>query len=153
MKNREILIGIVEAMSLTNEQVQECLTFGNNPISDDELNLILSDNESECLLEILEAFLNGIITFKRGPKEETSSKKKKIAPLSRKGINNVVMKKLKIALNLTNDDLVDVFSLVPYHISRGDLTTFFRKEGHKHYKKVDDHLLSRFFIGIEKTLN
>lgn len=162
MRNKDILIGSINALGLTHTQVMECLSYGSSSLSAEAVNellkneeeletLLASEEDVDCDIAIVDAFLNGMIIFKRGVAEPKPGQKKKkaVTPLSRKGINNIVLKKLKIALDLTNEDLVEVYSRVAIDISKGELTTFFRKEGHKHYKKCSDYYLIHLFNGIK----
>jgi uncharacterized protein YehS (DUF1456 family) len=105
-----------------------------------------------CENETFEGFLNGFIIYKRGKEEEKPGTRKK-APLPikvKKSINNVVLKKLKIAYSLTNEDIVELFENEGVSMTKNELTTYFRKEGHKHYRRLEDYYLKNFLNGIVK---
>lgn len=61
--------------------------------------------------------------------------------------NNDILKKLRIALDLKEADMADIFKLVDYEINKYELSGFFRKEGHKNYKACSDELLTLFLDG------
>jgi len=145
VNNSEILTMIVETLSISMETFNESLRLGD--ITDQEVIDTALDN---CDKSVVEGFLNGFIILKRGAKESKPGEKTK-APLQlRKGrsVNNVILKKLKIAYALTNEDLMDIFASVDVIMSKNDLTTYFRKEGHKHYRECLDKDLIAFLKGI-----
>ena len=62
-----------------------------------------------------------------------------------------MLKKLRIALELTSEDLLDLWKLAGINVSKGELGAFLRKEGHKNYKELGDQLMRNLLKGI--TLN
>ncbi len=67
----------------------------------------------------------------------------------KRSVNNVMLKKLKIAFSLTADDMIDIFEEAGFTVTKGELTPLFRKEGHKHYKKCSDVFIMKFLMGME----
>ncbi|MCD6435844.1 MAG: DUF1456 family protein, partial [Clostridiales bacterium] len=145
MKNNDLLIRLKDALSITNEEIIEIFKFGEVEITDKEVKMMLTEvNDEKYDLECdnykLEAFLNGFIIFKRGKKENNDGKPNKpaLAIKDKRSVNNVLLKKLKIAFSLTADDMIDIFDEAGFTVTKGELTPLFRKEGHKHYKKCSD---------------
>jgi uncharacterized protein YehS (DUF1456 family) len=62
--------------------------------------------------------------------------------------NNAVLKKLRIALDLKEDDLIAIFKLAGIVMTTHELTALFRKPGHKHYKECSGQLLGAFIKGV-----
>jgi uncharacterized protein YehS (DUF1456 family) len=62
--------------------------------------------------------------------------------------NNAILKKLRIAQDLKEDDLIAVFKLAGISISKHELTALFRKQGHKHYKECSDRFLRDCLNGV-----
>jgi uncharacterized protein YehS (DUF1456 family) len=108
------------------------------------------EEHMECTNHMLESFLNGFIIFKRGRQEpKPGQKPKQILTLKAgKSSNNVMLKKLKIALNLTSDDMLDIFEKAGVSVSKSELSAFFRKEGHKHYRSCLDKYARSFLKGL-----
>lgn len=92
----------------------------------------------------LAIFLNGLINEKRGKKEGVQ-----VAPEQRL-TNNIILRKLKIALNLRDDDMLAILALAEVRLSKHELSAFFRKPDHKHYRECQDQLLRNFLKGIER---
>ncbi len=97
----------------------------------------------ECSDVQLATFLNGLIVDKRGrkdgpqPEPETSL------------TNNIIFRKLKIALNLQADDVLKLIKKADFSMSKHELSAFFRKPDHKHYRKCKDQVLRYFLKGLQ----
>lgn len=88
-------------------------------------------------------FLNGFINDKRGKKEGEQPKPEK------KLNNNIIFRKLTIALNLKAEDILDILALSDLRISKHELSAFFRKADHKHYRSCKDQVLRNFLNGMQ----
>ena len=62
--------------------------------------------------------------------------------------NNDILKKLRVALKLRDDDIVKILSLVDYKISKSELGAFFRNERHPKYMELQDQILRNFLNGL-----
>ena len=97
----------------------------------------------ECTDEDLARFLNGMINFKRGKKDGPQ-------PIPEKTLtNNLVLRKLKIALDLRDDGMLEILKLGNREMSKHELSAFFRKPGHKHYRECKDQVLRNFLAGLQ----
>jgi len=62
--------------------------------------------------------------------------------------NNDILKKLRIALNLKDTDIIDILKLADFDISKPELSALFRREDHVNYKECGDQILRRFLNGL-----
>jgi len=62
--------------------------------------------------------------------------------------NNDILKKLRVALQLKDDDIVKILSLVDFKTTTTELGAIFRKEDHPNYKECGDQLLRNFLNGL-----
>ena len=62
--------------------------------------------------------------------------------------NNDILKKLRIALELKDTDIIEILKLADFEISKTEINAMFRKEGHRNYKECGDQLLRRFLNGL-----
>ena len=62
--------------------------------------------------------------------------------------HNEILKKLRIALDLKEPDMLEIFWLADYEINKAELAGVFRSEGHKNYKPCSDDLLKAFLDGF-----
>jgi len=97
----------------------------------------------ECSDTLLATFLNGLIIDKRGKKDGPQ-------PVPEKRLtNNIIFMKLKIALNLQAEDVLQILGLADFSLSKHELSAFFRKPDHKHYRECKDQVLRNFLMGIQ----
>ncbi len=97
----------------------------------------------KCTDTQLAIFLNGLINDRRGKKE---------GPLpepERRLTNNIILRKLRIALNLKDEDILEILALANLHISKHELSAFFRKPDHKNYRDCKDQVLRQFLKGMQ----
>lgn len=62
--------------------------------------------------------------------------------------NNDVLKKLRVALQLRDDDIIKILSLVDFRVSKSELSAFFRREDHPKYMECGDQILRNFLNGL-----
>lgn len=158
MDNNDILIRLRYALEIKNSEMAEIFKLGGEEVSVPEVVRILkkSDDEEENDSQIkltnsmLNSFLNGFIIYKRGRQEpkpgQTITPEPNIENYS--NINNILLKKIKIALSLTTEDMIDVFKKAGLNVSKGELGAFLRKEGHKNYKVCLDNFSRNFLKGL-----
>ncbi len=88
-------------------------------------------------------FLNGFIIKNRGAKGDAVPEPEK------RLTNNMIFKKLKIALNMKDDDVLGALAAAGFPISKHELSAFFRSPSHKHYRECKDQLLRNFLKGLQ----
>jgi len=98
----------------------------------------------KCSDRELAIFLNGLIVSKRGKKDGPQPE-----PESRLS-NNIIFRKLKIALNLQADDVLVLVNQGDFNISKHELSAFFRKPGNRHYRECKDQVLRNFLKGVQQ---
>ena len=96
-----------------------------------------------CSDQQLATFLNGLIIEKRGKKDGPE-------PVAESTLtNNIIFRKLKIALNLQADDVLKIFDQTDFRLSKHELSAFFRKPGNRHYRECKDQVLRNFLKGTQ----
>ncbi|MGF7184634.1 uncharacterized protein YehS (DUF1456 family) [Desulfitispora alkaliphila] len=170
MKNNDILIRLRYALDIKNRDMVEIFKLGGIEVTEQEVLKILkkskeSDhNEAEfdgdieqneediipCNNIMLESFLNGLIVFNRGRKDpKPGEPERPVLTIKDSGsVNNVLLKKLKVALSLTSEDMLDILKEAGVTITKGELSAVFRKEGHKNYKECGDRYARNFLKGL-----
>lgn len=142
-------IGGVEA---TLADIQEMLVKSEKNLNKEDDVYIEIENESArpCDDPTMHAFLNGLILYKRGRQEPKPGEAEKVIPSNEntENINNVLLKKVKIALALNSDDMLSILKEAGVILSKGELSAVFRKEGHKNYKQCGDRYARNFLKGL-----
>ncbi len=151
MINNSILDKLRATLTLSDADVLECFALAGCTLSPElEASLEAQDQEgtqtplSDALLA---DFLDGLILVWRGPSPSGSLRPAAAVELT----NNMILKKLRIALDLYAEEMLELFQLGGKTLSNADLTALFRKPTHKRYKPCDDELLSAFLEGVEKS--
>ncbi|CAN5780114.1 hypothetical protein BH10BAC3_BH10BAC3_01090 [soil metagenome] len=62
--------------------------------------------------------------------------------------NNDIMKKLRVALSLKNDDIIEILKLADFEITKGALGDLFRSQDHPGYVEAGDQILRNFLNGL-----
>lgn len=62
--------------------------------------------------------------------------------------NNDIMKKLRVAMKFTDDDIIEVLKLVDFNITKAELGAIFRKDDHPNFKPCGDQILRNFLNGL-----
>ena len=58
------------------------------------------------------------------------------------------MKKLRVALSLTTDQIIEICKLVNFTVTKAELGDIFRKDDHPNFKKCGDQILRNFLNGL-----
>lgn len=159
MDNNDILIRLRYAMETKNKEMAEIFKLGGEDVTVPEVIKILtksdeddfeSDDQIKCNNSMLDSFLNGFIIFKRGKQEPKPGQHDMPEPSVKKSanVNNLLLKKVKIALALTTEDMLDIFEKAGITVSKGELGALLRKEGHKNYKECGDKYARNFLKGL-----
>ena len=164
MENNDILIRLRYALDIKNKDMVEIFKLGGVEVTKEEVLKILTkakedseeeevvedENHIKCNNKMLESFLNGLITHKRGkqdPKPEQSGTPEPTGQ-QKDHVNNMLLKKLKVALQLTTEDMLDVLHDGGIVVSKGELGAILRKPGHRNYKECGDNFTRKFLKGL-----
>lgn len=167
MNNNDILIRLRYALDMKETDMLEAFRLGGTNITREELQRMLlkpksinndmnedefiaNDDMKKCNNHMLESFLNGFIVLKRGNQETQDGEPAKHTYMIKdnKSVNNVMMKKLKIALSLTSEDVLAILKLTGVELSNSELSAIFRREGQRNYKECGDRYARNFLKGL-----
>ncbi len=118
-------------LKVTREQVSDWLKKDDDP------------SYRSCSDIEMANFLNGFITEKRGKKEGATPEPEK------KLTNNIILRKLKIALNMQNEDVLSVMKRAGLRLGKHELSAFFRRVDHKHHRACKDQVMRNFLQGLQ----
>jgi uncharacterized protein YehS (DUF1456 family) len=62
--------------------------------------------------------------------------------------NNDIMKKLRVALKLNDQEIVEILKLVDFTITKSELAAIFRNKEHENFKPCGDQILRNFLNGL-----
>lgn len=137
-------------VQVNESQVKEMLTKvkTDNQQDDEAEEDVQSTKENVYLLtcsdEQFERFLNGLITSQRGKKDGSQPP----LELNEHNANNLFLKKVKIALSFTSEDILSTMADAGLELSNSELSAVLRKEGHRNYKPCGDRYIRYFLRGL-----
>lgn len=150
MTNNDILRRLRYAFNFSDSKMLEVFAHAGPAVSRADLSDWLKKDEDPafkpCADVVLAQFLNGLITEKRGKKDgEMPAPEKRLN-------NNIIFRKLKIALDLKSEDVLALLKLANFAMSNHELSAFFRKPDHKHYRECQTQILRNFIHGVQLKL-
>ncbi len=148
MTNNDILRQIRYTFDLNDPKMIDIFSLGGQQVTRSEICDWLKKEDDPEFADLgdfeLAAFLNGFINEKRGKKDGEQ-------PLPENRLNNnMIFRKLKIALNLNDEDILGILELVDMRISKHELSAFFRNPAQRQYRKCNDQILRNFILGVQK---
>ncbi len=147
MTNNDVLRRLRYVFNFNDDTVMRLFRHGGRPVDRAQISAWLKKDDDEAFSEIadrdLAIFLNGFIVDKRGKREGPSP-----GPETEL-TNNAILTKLKIALALKAEDMLAVLEAGGMALSKPELSAFFRKPNHKHYRQAKDQVLRNFIKGLQ----
>lgn len=146
MVNNDILRSLRYILNISEFKLVDIAKLGGAVVSQADMNSFIKPEDEPgfvlCDQQTMSAFLNGLIYFKRG-KDESKPLLTFTLPT-----NNVVLKKLRVAFELKDDDIQNILKLAGQEISKSEVSALFRKEGHSNYRVCGDQFLRYFLKGL-----
>lgn len=149
MINNDVLRSIRYLLDLSDLKVVEIMRLADPAIAlekselqallrkeDDPLHAALSDT-------MLAAFLDGLVLHCRGPNPNAAAR-----PATQRISNNLILKKLRVAFELKDEDMHQIFEDAGFPVSRPELSALFRKHDHRNFRLCGDQMLRNFLKGL-----
>ena len=148
MNNNDVLRRLRYTFDLKELDIVDIFTAADDVVSQEQVTSWLKKEEDAGYVEMIDVematFLNGFINTKRGKREGPQ-------PVPEKRLtNNAIFMKLRIALNLQAEEILDIMSLAEFNLSKHELSSFFRKPDNRHYCECKDQILRNFLMGLQK---
>jgi len=147
LTNNDILRRLRYTFDLKDSYVKDVFTAADAEVTRDQIIAWMKKEEDEDYVAMVDkelaTFLNGFINVRRGKREGEQ-------PVPEKRLNNnLIFMKLRIALNLKAEDIIDIMQLAEFNMSKHELSAFFRKPDNKHYRDCKDQILRNFIMGLQ----
>lgn len=148
MTNNDIIRRIRYIFDFSDTHMIKLFALGGQEVSREQESAWLQKEDDPAYQAMsdtqLAVFLNGMIVDERGKREGPQPEPEK------KINNNLVFKKLRIALSLKDEDILEILERVELGMSKHELSAFFRKPGHKNYRECKDQVLRNFLKGLQQ---
>ena len=116
----------------------------------DMANYLKKDDDKDfvhCPDDVMAHFLDGLVIFRRGRDES-----RPLPPIELPVSNNTILKKLRVAFELKDDDILALLKAVNFPVSKTELSALFRKVGHDNFRPCGDQLLRNFLKGLSQRI-
>ncbi|PWN06266.1 DUF1456 family protein [Rhodohalobacter mucosus] len=146
MRNNDILKSLRYILDINEAEMAQILKLAGYQPKRSEIEYIFEEHDDEApdtTHELTAHFLDGVIFHKRG-----KSDKHPPQPIRYPVTNNMVLKKLRVAFKLREDDILELLKRTGFKISSTELSAFFRKENQKNYRPAGDQVLRYFLRGL-----
>lgn len=97
----------------------------------------------ECPHKVMAHFLDGMVIYRRG-QDKTRPPQTPVVPVT----NNVVLKKVRVAFELKDSDIIGLIETNGLLVSKAELNAFFRRPDHRNYRECGDQFLRNLFKGL-----
>ncbi len=147
MTNNDVLRRIRYVFDFNDTKMIEIFALADLPVKRSQvITWLLKDEDpafEDCNDLMLATFLNGLISEKRGKKPGPQPEPEQ------RLTNNIILMKLKIALNLQSTDIIATVELGGFQLSAPELSSFMRRPGHRNYRECKDQVLRYFLKGLQ----
>lgn len=149
MINNDVLRSLRYMLDLGDRHVVELVRLADPdfPLEKDDVRaFLLREDEpgyQACSDAVLAHVLDGLIVHLRGRDASVPPR-----PVEKRISNNVVLKKLRVAFELKDVDMHQVFADAGFPVSKPELSALFRQPGHKNFRACGDQLLRNFLKGL-----
>lgn len=148
MNNNDVLRRLRYTFNFNDKKMVEIFSSAGEVVSREQISQWLKKDDDNDFVSLFDSklalFLNGFINEKRGKKPGP------IPTPEKRLTNNLILIKLKIALNLQAEELIALLADVGFRISKPELSAFSRKVDHKHYRECKDQVLRNLLQAIDK---
>jgi len=147
MLNNDVLRSLRYTLDISDAQMVDIIKLSGKQIAPSDLAAMLKKEDEEgftpCDDELMAHFLDGLVFFKRGKDDSRPAQ-----PLELPVTNNMVLKKLRVAFELKEDDMHTIMNSVDCPVSKPEMSALFRKVGHSNYRTCGDQFLRNFLKGL-----
>lgn len=149
MRHNDVIKSIRYTLNLDDVEIAEIIKKSDYNPTRSEITGIFEDDDGEgpdSSDELMAHFLDGLIFHKRG-----KSDKHPPQPIQIPVTNNTVLKKLRVAFTLREDDIMSILKKAGFKINSPELSALFRREDHKNYRPAGDQVVRYFLRGLTMT--
>ena len=150
MTHNDVLRSIRYLLNVSDAALVDIIRLGDGEVSRTEIVAFLKREEDDgyqaCGEVVLAHFLNGLVTYKRGKQAGRPPQSVEV-PVT----NNTVLKKLRAAFQLKDDDIIALLEKTGLRVSKTELSAFFRRTDHRNYRECGDQILRNLLKSLTST--
>ena len=151
MRNDDIIKSIRYILDISDKQIADILKLANYKPTRSEVDFIFDETwdkkeKPDTTHELTAYFLDGVIYHRRGKSDKHPPR-----PISVPVTNNDVLKKLKVAFALKEEDVVKLIRKGGHNVTPSEVNALFRKPNHRNFQLCGDQILRYFLKGLALT--
>ena len=147
MINNDVLRSLRYLLAINDAKLVELCALADYSVELPQVVACLLKEDEEgyqpCSDELLAHVLEGLVFMKRGKDESREQQ-----PVAKRLSNNIILKKLRVAFELKDEDMQAILQLADLPMTKSELGALFRKPGHKNYRECGDQILRNFLRGL-----
>ncbi|CDZ95115.1 DUF1456 family protein [Pseudomonas saudiphocaensis] len=150
MLNNDVLRSLRYTLNASDAEMAEITQLTGCELPEAEMTAYLKKDDEAgykpCGDRIMAYFLDGLVIHKRGKDESRPA-----PPIELPLTNNLILKKLRVAFELKEEDMLAILKNAGFPIAKPELSALFRKAGHSNYRVCGDQLLRNFLKGLAQA--
>ena len=151
MIHNDVLRSLRYLLDISDTKMAQIARSNGFDLSDATMSSYLKKDEdadfAHCPDDAMAHFLDGLVIFRRGRDEN-----RPLPPIELPVSNNTILKKLRVAFELKDDDILGMLKAVNFPVSKPELSALFRKAGHNNFRPCGDQLLRNFLKGLSQRI-
>jgi len=148
--HNDVLRSLRYLLNVPDGKLGDIVRLGGGEVSQADLVAFLKKEDEagyrECGHEVMARFLNGLVIYKRGRDESRPPQ-----PVELPVTNNAILKRLRVAFELKDSDLVALIEKSGLRVTKGELGAFFRRPDHRNYRDCGDQFLRNVIKGLSEN--
>ena len=153
MTNNDVLRSLRYALNISDAAVAKTIGLAGPEVGTAEIICLMKKEDEEgympCSNALLSAFLDGLIIQRRGQRDNAPQQSQDV---STQIDNNLILKKIRIAFELREEDILQIMENAGFRISKAEIGALFRKPEHKNYRPCKEQFLRNFLKGLSTRL-
>ena len=150
MLNNDVLRSLRYTLNASDAKMAEITRLTGCELPEAEMLAYLKKEDEAgykpCGDRIMAYFLDGLVIHKRGRDDSRPA-----PPIELPISNNLILKKLRVAFELKEEDMLAMLKAAGFPIAKPELSALFRKAGHSNYRVCGDQLLRNFLKGLAQA--
>lgn len=147
MTHNDVFRAIRHILNVRDAKLIEIIRLAGVEVSLEDVVAYLKSEEEPGYKEmgddIMAPFLDGLVFFKRGKDES-----RPLLPTDKRITNNVILKKVRVAFELKDADIVPLIEKSGLKITKSELSAFFRSADHRNFRPCGDQFLRNLLKGL-----
>jgi uncharacterized protein YehS (DUF1456 family) len=138
--HNDVLRSVRYLLNVGDGVLADIVRLAGGEVSKADMTAFLKAEDEEgyrpCGDQLMAYFLNGLVIYKRGMDPSRPAQ-----PLEVPVTNNTALKKLRVAFELKDSDIIALMEKSGLRVSKAELGAFFRRPDHRNYRECGDQFL------------